>query len=112
MQFEKTRIITMMEDGWSARRVARQLHHYDCVVRQCWDHCIPKDVIYTKTRPMTLSTHQSSRRPPHRKKCRCSANWFIGNHPGTSSTFNRGPCVFSDHTKDIWDLSARYMCCI
>ncbi|GFV41609.1 uncharacterized protein TNCV_3627601 [Trichonephila clavipes] len=27
----------MMEAGWSARRVARQLGCSDCVVRRCWD---------------------------------------------------------------------------
>ncbi|GFW73897.1 transposable element Tcb2 transposase [Trichonephila clavipes] len=30
-QFERGRIIGMMEAGWSARRVARQLGHSDCV---------------------------------------------------------------------------------
>ncbi|GFU63664.1 HTH_Tnp_Tc3_2 domain-containing protein [Trichonephila clavipes] len=30
-QFERKRIIGMMEAGWSARRVARQLGHTDCV---------------------------------------------------------------------------------
>ncbi|GFW37094.1 transposable element Tcb2 transposase [Trichonephila clavipes] len=34
-QFERGRIIGMMEAGWSARRVARQLGHSDCVVRRC-----------------------------------------------------------------------------
>ncbi|GFX30753.1 uncharacterized protein TNCV_1181311 [Trichonephila clavipes] len=29
-----------MEAGWSARRVARQLGHSDCVVRRCWDQWI------------------------------------------------------------------------
>ncbi|GFY13169.1 transposable element Tcb2 transposase [Trichonephila clavipes] len=31
-QFERGRIIGMMEAGWSAKRVARQLRHSDCVV--------------------------------------------------------------------------------
>ncbi|GFV28288.1 HTH_Tnp_Tc3_2 domain-containing protein [Trichonephila clavipes] len=31
-------IIGLMEAGWSARRVARQLDHSDCVVRRCRDH--------------------------------------------------------------------------
>ncbi|GFT03425.1 uncharacterized protein TNCV_2985871 [Trichonephila clavipes] len=35
-QFERGRIIGMMETGWSARRVARQLGRSDCVVRRCW----------------------------------------------------------------------------
>ncbi|GFT85077.1 uncharacterized protein TNCV_791131 [Trichonephila clavipes] len=36
-QFERGRIIGMMETWWSARRVARQLGRSDCVVRRCWD---------------------------------------------------------------------------
>ncbi|GFU73893.1 transposable element Tcb2 transposase [Trichonephila clavipes] len=44
---------------------------------------------------MTPSTDQSSRRPPHRKKCTRSANCFIDRHPGTGTTCTRGPCVFS-----------------
>ncbi|GFU35613.1 transposable element Tcb2 transposase [Trichonephila clavipes] len=36
-QFQRGRIIDIMEAGWSARRVARQLGHSDCVVRRCWD---------------------------------------------------------------------------
>ncbi|GFV82511.1 transposable element Tcb2 transposase [Trichonephila clavipes] len=32
-QFERGRIIDMMEAGWSARRVARQLGRSDCVMR-------------------------------------------------------------------------------
>ncbi|GFW00620.1 transposable element Tcb1 transposase [Trichonephila clavipes] len=51
----------------------------------------PRDVIYTKTRLRAPSTDQSSRRPPHRKKCTCTANCFIGRHPGTCSTFTGAP---------------------
>ncbi|GFT58188.1 transposable element Tcb2 transposase [Trichonephila clavipes] len=36
-QFGKGRIIGMIEAGWSARRVARQIDRSDCVVRRCWD---------------------------------------------------------------------------
>ncbi|GFU56301.1 uncharacterized protein TNCV_582351 [Trichonephila clavipes] len=32
-QFERGKIILMMEAGWSTRRIARQLGHSDCVVR-------------------------------------------------------------------------------
>ncbi|GFX52084.1 uncharacterized protein TNCV_4654131 [Trichonephila clavipes] len=52
-----------------------------------------------KTRLKTSSTDQLSIRQPHRKKCKRTANCFIGRHPGTGSTFIRGPCVFSNHTK-------------
>ncbi|GFW88924.1 transposable element Tcb2 transposase [Trichonephila clavipes] len=40
-----------------------------------------------KTRFRTPSTDQSSRRPPHRKKCPRTANCFNGRHPGTGSNF-------------------------
>ncbi|GFU48070.1 hypothetical protein TNCV_4020471 [Trichonephila clavipes] len=33
-QFEKMKIIGMSKAGWSARRVARQLGRFDCVVRR------------------------------------------------------------------------------
>ncbi|GFT75815.1 uncharacterized protein TNCV_851211 [Trichonephila clavipes] len=36
-QFDRGRIIGMMEPGWSARGVARQFGRFDCVVRRCWD---------------------------------------------------------------------------
>ncbi|GFU00873.1 uncharacterized protein TNCV_4820001 [Trichonephila clavipes] len=39
-QFERGRIIGMMEAGWSARRVVHQLGRSDCVVRRCWDQCV------------------------------------------------------------------------
>ncbi|GFU75247.1 transposable element Tcb2 transposase [Trichonephila clavipes] len=39
-QFERWRIIGMMEAGWSVRRIARQLGCSDCVVRRCWDQWI------------------------------------------------------------------------
>ncbi|GFV83041.1 transposable element Tcb1 transposase [Trichonephila clavipes] len=35
-QFERGIIFGMMEDGWSARRVARQLGSSDCALRRCW----------------------------------------------------------------------------
>ncbi|GFY13320.1 transposable element Tcb2 transposase [Trichonephila clavipes] len=39
-QFERERIIGMMQGEWSSRRVARQLGHSDCVVRRCWGQWI------------------------------------------------------------------------
>ncbi|GFW74972.1 uncharacterized protein TNCV_2678401 [Trichonephila clavipes] len=46
----------------------------------------PRDVIYTKTRHRTPSTDQSSRGPPHRKKCTRTANCFIGRPLDTGCT--------------------------
>ncbi|GFU55001.1 hypothetical protein TNCV_2162381 [Trichonephila clavipes] len=57
-QFEKGRIIGMMEAGWSARRVARQLGRSNCVVRRshfrqdsAWPHTakVSQDYIRTVT---------------------------------------------------------------
>ncbi|GFW18412.1 uncharacterized protein TNCV_1184401 [Trichonephila clavipes] len=49
----------------------------------------PRDVIYTKIRLRKPSTDQSSRSPPHRKKCTRTANCLIDHHPSTGSTFTR-----------------------
>ncbi|GFV73124.1 uncharacterized protein TNCV_3665411 [Trichonephila clavipes] len=50
----------MMEDGWSARRVTRQLGHSDCVVRRRWDQCI-REMSFTR-RPASGRPRQTS--PP------------------------------------------------
>ncbi|GFU27374.1 transposable element Tcb2 transposase [Trichonephila clavipes] len=54
-QFEKGRIIGMMEAGWSARRVARQLGRSDYVVRMSW---------YQRIRKMSFTRRPGSERPP------------------------------------------------
>ncbi|GFS50865.1 transposable element Tcb1 transposase [Trichonephila clavipes] len=46
-QFERGTIIDMLEAGWSARRVARQLGSSDCVVRRCWDQSI-RELSFTR----------------------------------------------------------------
>ncbi|GFX59140.1 transposable element Tcb2 transposase [Trichonephila clavipes] len=46
-QFERVRIIGMMEAGWTTRRVARQLSHSDCVVRRCWEQWI-REMSFTR----------------------------------------------------------------
>ncbi|GFU52347.1 transposable element Tcb1 transposase [Trichonephila clavipes] len=74
-----------MEAGWSARRVACQKGHSDCVGKEVLGPVDPRDVIYTKTRVWTPSTEHSSRRPSRRKKCTRSTNCFIVRHPGTPS---------------------------
>ncbi|GFX87866.1 transposable element Tcb2 transposase [Trichonephila clavipes] len=62
-QFERRRIICMMEAEWSTRRVARQLDHSDCVVRSCWDQWIP-EISFTQ-RPGSGRLRQTSRREDH-----------------------------------------------
>ncbi|GFU78911.1 HTH_Tnp_Tc3_2 domain-containing protein [Trichonephila clavipes] len=60
-QFEgRGRIIGMMEAGWSARRVARQLGRPDCVMRRCWDQWI-RQMSFTR-RPGSGHPRQTSRR--------------------------------------------------
>ncbi|GFV12069.1 transposable element Tcb2 transposase [Trichonephila clavipes] len=53
-QFERGRIIGMLEAEWSAKRVARQLGHSDCVVKRCWDQWI---------REMSFTRRRGSERP-------------------------------------------------
>ncbi|GFU80304.1 transposable element Tcb2 transposase [Trichonephila clavipes] len=53
-QFERERIIGMMEAGWPARRVARQLGHSDCVVRRCCDQWI-REMSFTRRPASGLS---------------------------------------------------------
>ncbi|GFW37272.1 uncharacterized protein TNCV_2632561 [Trichonephila clavipes] len=43
---------------------------------------------FTKEELRTPSTDQTSKRPPHHKKCTRAANCFIGRHPGTGSTLS------------------------
>ncbi|GFV90491.1 transposable element Tcb2 transposase [Trichonephila clavipes] len=59
-QFERGRIIGMMETGWSARRIARPLGCSDCVVRRCWDQWT-REMLFTR-RPDSGRPRQTSRR--------------------------------------------------
>ncbi|GFT47010.1 transposable element Tcb2 transposase [Trichonephila clavipes] len=62
-QFERGRIIGMVEAGWSARRVARQFGSSDCVVRRCWSQWI-QEMSFTR-RPGSGRPRQTSRREDH-----------------------------------------------
>ncbi|GFY19292.1 transposable element Tcb2 transposase [Trichonephila clavipes] len=53
----------MMETGWSAERVARQLGRSDCVVRRCWDQWI-REMSFTR-RLGSGCPRQTSRREDH-----------------------------------------------
>ncbi|GFX45169.1 uncharacterized protein TNCV_3432171 [Trichonephila clavipes] len=77
-----------MEAGQSARRIARQLGHSDCVGRSVGTSASEGCHLH-EDQGLTPSTDQSSRRPPHCKKCTRTANCFIGRHPGIGSTFTR-----------------------
>ncbi|GFV34086.1 uncharacterized protein TNCV_4121831 [Trichonephila clavipes] len=58
-QFERERIIGMMEARWSDKRVARQLGRSDSVVRRCWDQWI-REMSFTR-RPGSGLPRQISR---------------------------------------------------
>ncbi|GFW93075.1 transposable element Tcb2 transposase [Trichonephila clavipes] len=62
-QFERGRIIGMMEVGWSTRRVARQLGRSDCVGSMCLDQWI-REVSFTR-RPDSGHLRQFSQREDH-----------------------------------------------
>ncbi|GFU71520.1 transposable element Tcb2 transposase [Trichonephila clavipes] len=47
-QFERERIIGMMEAGWSTMRVARQLGRSDCVLKRCWKQRI-REMSFTRS---------------------------------------------------------------
>ncbi|GFX94529.1 transposable element Tcb2 transposase [Trichonephila clavipes] len=51
LQFERGKSIGMVEAGWSARRVARQLGHSDYVERRCWDQWIREMSFTRRTDP-------------------------------------------------------------
>ncbi|GFW15615.1 uncharacterized protein TNCV_3581131 [Trichonephila clavipes] len=113
-QFERGRIISKTEAGWSARRVARQLGHSDCVVRRCWDQCI-REMSFTR-RPGSGCAEQTSRREDRHivRDARLQ--------PTASSTAIQAQVAPSIRTlcllepnkgawmKDIWDRGAHYVC--
>ncbi|GFY19588.1 transposable element Tcb2 transposase [Trichonephila clavipes] len=59
LQFERGRIIGMMEAGWSVRQVARQLGRSDYVVMKCWGQWI-REMSFTR-RPGSGRPRQTSR---------------------------------------------------
>ncbi|GFX65106.1 uncharacterized protein TNCV_452441 [Trichonephila clavipes] len=103
----------MIEAGWSARRVARQLGRSDCVVRRCWDQWI-RGMSFTR-RPDSERTRQTNRRENRHivKNARVRptvSSAVIQAHvapllgsPVSSRTIRR--------LKDIWDRDAHYMSC-
>ncbi|GFV18725.1 transposable element Tcb2 transposase [Trichonephila clavipes] len=60
-QFERGRIMGMMEAGCSAMRVARQLCPSGCIVRWCWDQLI-RDMLFTRRPRSACSRQKNSRR--------------------------------------------------
>ncbi|GFX48406.1 uncharacterized protein TNCV_4614021 [Trichonephila clavipes] len=113
-QFERGRIIGMMEAGWSARRVARQLGRSDCVVRRCWDQWI-REMSFTR-RPGSGRPRQTSRREDRHilrnARVQPTASPAAISH---RLHFHSGPlCLLEPYDgacrKDIWDRGAHYVC--
>ncbi|GFW95818.1 transposable element Tcb2 transposase [Trichonephila clavipes] len=98
-QFERGGIIGMMEAEWSARRVARQLGRFDCIVRRCWDQWI---------RDMSFTRRLDSGRPgqtSRREDCHIVRNTRIQPTASRASIQAQvapslgAPCVFLNHRK-------------
>ncbi|GFX16630.1 transposable element Tcb2 transposase [Trichonephila clavipes] len=62
-----------MEAGWSARRVARQIGHFDCIVRRCWDQWI-REMSFTR-RPGLAHPQQTSGREDRHISGRAQGDW-------------------------------------
>ncbi|GFV08839.1 uncharacterized protein TNCV_3820821 [Trichonephila clavipes] len=93
-QFERRRIIGMMEAGWSARRVARQLGRSNCVVRRCWDQWI-REISFTRRPGSGRPRHTRHREARHIVR---NARVQPTASPAAIQT-QLVPCVFSNHTK-------------
>ncbi|GFX40132.1 transposable element Tcb2 transposase [Trichonephila clavipes] len=72
-QFARVRIIGMMEAGWSARRVTRQLRRFDCVLRRCWNQWI-REISFMR-RPDSGRPRQTSRRKDCHIWFHARGNW-------------------------------------
>ncbi|GFV02347.1 uncharacterized protein TNCV_855691 [Trichonephila clavipes] len=98
-QFERRRIIGMMEAGWSARTVARQLGLSDFVVKRCWDQWIRK-MSFTR-RPCSRRLRLTSRRED-RHIVRNAREQLTASSVTIQAqvALSQGvPCVFSNHMK-------------
>ncbi|GFV77695.1 transposable element Tcb2 transposase [Trichonephila clavipes] len=69
-QFERGRIIGMMEAGWSARQVACQLGRSDCVVRRCRDQWI-REMSFTRRQGSGRHLQTSRREDRHIERNAC-----------------------------------------
>ncbi|GFV29058.1 uncharacterized protein TNCV_4904311 [Trichonephila clavipes] len=68
-QFKRERTTGMVEAGWSAKRIPHQVGRSDCVVGRGVVTSRSERYHSHDDRIRTPSTDQSSRRPPHHKKC-------------------------------------------
>ncbi|GFX96717.1 uncharacterized protein TNCV_245041 [Trichonephila clavipes] len=100
----------MMEAGWSARRVPRQLGRSDCVVRRCWEQWI-REMLFTRRLGsgcprMTNRREDCARVEPTASSAAIQAQIAPSLRP---------LCLLEPYEgarlKDIWDRGAHYVCC-
>ncbi|GFV87114.1 hypothetical protein TNCV_5113321 [Trichonephila clavipes] len=95
----------MMEDGWSARRVARQVDRSDLTVRRCWDHWTEETSREKRRdrrgRPGSECPRHSILREdrPIIRHAREEITVSLAAVQTQGSTFPTGSCVFSNHRK-------------
>ncbi|GFW64831.1 uncharacterized protein TNCV_3066881 [Trichonephila clavipes] len=87
-----------MKAGWSARRVARQLGHSDCVVRRCWDQRI-REMLFTR-KPCSRRPRQTSRREDRQivRNARLQPTASSAAIQAQVAPSLGAPCVSSNHT--------------
>ncbi|GFX98190.1 uncharacterized protein TNCV_4908331 [Trichonephila clavipes] len=114
-QFERERIFGMIEAGWSAKRVARQLGFSDFVVRRCWDQWIREMSFIRRPgsgyhRQTNLREDRHIVRNPSVQPTASSAAIQAQVAPSLGAL-----CFFEPYEgawlKDIWDHGAPYVCC-
>ncbi|GFW71233.1 uncharacterized protein TNCV_536511 [Trichonephila clavipes] len=114
-QFERGRIIGMMEVGWSARQVARQLGSSDCVVWKCWDQWIretsfarrpgsgrPRQTSYREDRHIVRNARLQPTGSP------AAIQALVA--PSLGSLYFLEPYEVA-WLKDVWDRGAHDVCC-
>ncbi|GFT82679.1 uncharacterized protein TNCV_1634421 [Trichonephila clavipes] len=113
-QFERGKIIGLMDAGWSAKRVARQLGRSNCSTKRCWDQWI-RDMSFTR-KPGSGRPRQTS----GREGCHIVKKSHV--QPTASSAAIQaqvepsiGPlCLLEIYEgawlKDIWDRNTLCMC--
>ncbi|GFW23870.1 transposable element Tcb2 transposase [Trichonephila clavipes] len=98
-QFERGRIISMMEAGWSARRVARQLGHSDCVMRRFGDQWI-REMSFTRI-PGSGRPRQTSRREERHIVRNAEYSQLLQRPPSRHSIDDNRVCVWRPRGKRL-----------
>ncbi|GFV00592.1 transposable element Tcb1 transposase [Trichonephila clavipes] len=110
-QFERRRIIGMMEAGWSDRRVASQLGRFDCVVRRCHLHedqaqyALDRPVVEktTTSRPLRVLPLKPTNRRLRLDWCRARGNWIAAEwNQDVFSEESRFNLISDDNRVRVW----------